>query len=129
MIKTIVNRFSSKVALPDLPYDYHELSPVISKTLLEFHYKKHHQTYINNFNIAMDKLNSFLITIRHSGSQPDWPAHENSFLQCGWTYQSLYLLEKSFTSKQKWRPNTFFRTFIWLSNKVFWIFWKMHWFA
>ncbi len=36
--------------LPELPYDLDALSPHISKETLEFHYGKHHQTYITNLN-------------------------------------------------------------------------------
>ncbi len=41
--------------LPDLPYDFADLEPVISAEIMELHYKKHHQTYINNFNVALEK--------------------------------------------------------------------------
>ena len=36
--------------LPDLPYDFSGLEPHISARTLEFHYGKHHQTYVNNLN-------------------------------------------------------------------------------
>jgi superoxide dismutase, Fe-Mn family len=36
--------------LPDLPYAMDALQPHISKETLEFHYGKHHQTYITNLN-------------------------------------------------------------------------------
>lgn len=36
--------------LPKLPYDLHELEPVINKQTMEFHYGKHHQAYVNNLN-------------------------------------------------------------------------------
>ncbi len=36
--------------LPDLPYDFNALEPHISARTLEFHYGKHHQTYVNNLN-------------------------------------------------------------------------------
>lgn len=36
--------------LPKLPYELDALEPVISKRTLEFHYGKHHQTYVNNLN-------------------------------------------------------------------------------
>ncbi len=36
--------------LPDLPYDLSALEPHISARTLEFHYGKHHQTYVNNLN-------------------------------------------------------------------------------
>ena len=37
-------------ALPVLPYALDALAPYISKETLEFHYGKHHQTYITNLN-------------------------------------------------------------------------------
>jgi Fe-Mn family superoxide dismutase len=36
--------------LPDLPYAYDALEPVISKKTLEFHHDKHHAAYVNNLN-------------------------------------------------------------------------------
>jgi Fe-Mn family superoxide dismutase len=36
--------------LPDLPYALDALAPHISKETLEFHYGKHHQTYVTNLN-------------------------------------------------------------------------------
>lgn len=36
--------------LPTLPYAIDALAPHISKETLEFHYGKHHQTYVNNLN-------------------------------------------------------------------------------
>jgi len=36
--------------LPQLPYSLDALAPHISKETLEFHYGKHHQTYVTNLN-------------------------------------------------------------------------------
>jgi len=36
--------------LPELPYAMDALAPTISKETLEFHYGKHHQTYVTNLN-------------------------------------------------------------------------------
>jgi len=36
--------------LPELPYALEALEPHISKETLEFHYGKHHQTYVTNLN-------------------------------------------------------------------------------
>ncbi len=36
--------------LPALPYEMDALAPHISKETLEFHYGKHHQTYVTNLN-------------------------------------------------------------------------------
>jgi len=39
-----------KFELPKLPYEMNALEPFISKRTLEFHYGKHHQTYVSNLN-------------------------------------------------------------------------------
>lgn len=36
--------------LPALPYGKNQLAPHISEETLEYHYGKHHQTYVNNLN-------------------------------------------------------------------------------
>ncbi|CAM0116870.1 superoxide dismutase [Rhabdochlamydiaceae symbiont of Dictyostelium giganteum] len=41
--------------MPDLSYDFGALEPVISGKIMEIHYTKHHQTYVNNLNIAVEK--------------------------------------------------------------------------
>lgn len=46
----------SKHSLPDLPYDYNALEPVISAEIMTLHHSKHHQTYVNNYNLAEDKI-------------------------------------------------------------------------
>lgn len=40
--------------LPDLPYDYNALEPVISAEIMELHYTKHHATYVKNLNAALE---------------------------------------------------------------------------
>ncbi len=41
--------------LPEMPYDFSALEPVISGQIMEIHYTKHHQTYVNNLNAALEK--------------------------------------------------------------------------
>ena len=36
--------------LPALPYEKNALEPVISQETIEYHYGKHHQTYVTNLN-------------------------------------------------------------------------------
>ena len=43
-------------SLPDLPYDYNSLEPVISAEIMQIHHSKHHATYVNNLNIVEEKL-------------------------------------------------------------------------
>lgn len=42
--------------LPDLKYDLSELNPVLSTESMELHYTKHHNAYINNYNLAMENF-------------------------------------------------------------------------
>jgi Fe-Mn family superoxide dismutase len=41
--------------LPALPYNYDALSKYISKDIMELHHDKHHQTYVDNLNKAIDQ--------------------------------------------------------------------------
>lgn len=41
--------------LPDLDYDYGALEPVISGEIMELHHSKHHNTYVTNYNNAMEQ--------------------------------------------------------------------------
>ena len=38
--------------LPDLPYDFGELEPIISAEIMQIHHQKHHAAYVANLNIA-----------------------------------------------------------------------------
>lgn len=49
-------RCCQKHTLPDLPYDYNALEPVICAEIMQLHHSKHHQTYVNNLNVAEEKL-------------------------------------------------------------------------
>ncbi|KAK2733183.1 hypothetical protein FQN57_002275 [Myotisia sp. PD_48] len=55
---TTARFFSGKVTLPDLPYDYGALEPSISGKIMQLHHDKHHRTYVNSYNDAVEKLAS-----------------------------------------------------------------------
>lgn len=42
--------------LPDLPYAYNALEPVISAQIMELHHSKHHQAYVTNLNNALTEF-------------------------------------------------------------------------
>ncbi len=42
--------------LPELPYDYAALEPHISAKIMELHHDKHHATYVDGANAALEKL-------------------------------------------------------------------------
>ncbi|SHG77690.1 superoxide dismutase, Fe-Mn family [Thermosyntropha lipolytica DSM 11003] len=59
--------------LPPLPYAADALEPVISRETIEYHYGKHHQTYVNNLNnlikdTPMENLTLEEIVLRSSGT-------------------------------------------------------------
>ena len=41
--------------LPELPYGFDALEPHIDTTTMQIHHGKHHQTYVNNLNAAIEK--------------------------------------------------------------------------
>lgn len=41
--------------LPDLSYDFSALEPVISGEIMQLHYSKHHNAYVTNLNVALEK--------------------------------------------------------------------------
>ncbi|KAJ2795524.1 Superoxide dismutase [Mn], mitochondrial, partial [Coemansia furcata] len=45
-----------KHTVPDLPYDYNELEPVISAKIMQLHHDKHHAAYVAGLNAAEEKL-------------------------------------------------------------------------
>ena len=42
--------------LPDLPYDYDALEPHISGEIMQLHHDKHHKTYVDGANAALEAL-------------------------------------------------------------------------
>ncbi|KAI1294921.1 Superoxide dismutase [Mn] 1, mitochondrial [Halotydeus destructor] len=57
-VSAVANRF--KHTLPDLPYDFNALEPIISAEIMQLHHGKHHATYVNNLNVAEEKLHEAL---------------------------------------------------------------------
>lgn len=47
-----------KHLLPDLPYDYNAMEPIISSTTMTLHHSKHHNTYVTNLNVGLEKLDA-----------------------------------------------------------------------
>ncbi|VDN58104.1 unnamed protein product [Dracunculus medinensis] len=61
----LIGKFSTfmirnKHTLPDLSYDYGELEPVLSAEIMKIHHQKHHAAYVNNLNIAEEKVQESL---------------------------------------------------------------------
>lgn len=48
-----------RIELPDLPYAYDALEPVVSKKIMQLHHTRHHLAYVTGANAAMDRLEKF----------------------------------------------------------------------
>ncbi|MCF2435690.1 hypothetical protein LV779_18900 [Streptomyces thinghirensis] len=46
----------SVYTLPELPYDYSALAPVISPEIIELHHDKHHAAYVKGANDTLEQL-------------------------------------------------------------------------
>lgn len=53
-------------SLPDLPYAYDALEPAISEEIMRLHHQKHHQTYVTQYNKALNSLRSAMADGDHS---------------------------------------------------------------
>ncbi|KAK3024393.1 hypothetical protein RJ639_043297 [Escallonia herrerae] len=49
------------LSLPDLPYGYGALEPVISEEIMHLHHLKHHLTYVTNYNKALELLDVAMV--------------------------------------------------------------------
>lgn len=47
---------SIRYSLPDLPYSYSALEPIISAEIMRLHHDKHHLAYVNGANAAIEAL-------------------------------------------------------------------------
>ena len=45
-----------KIQLPELPYSYGALAPVVSEQIMELHHGKHHHAYVTNYNKLYESL-------------------------------------------------------------------------
>lgn len=48
--------FQKQASLPNLPYDYNALAPIVSGQIMELHHQKHHAAYVKNYNAAVEQL-------------------------------------------------------------------------
>ncbi|CAI4234365.1 ASG_G0052760.mRNA.1.CDS.1 [Saccharomyces cerevisiae] len=74
-ISSVVKKDSSstlrekrKVSLPKLDWELNALEPYISAQINELHYAKHHQTYVNGFNAAVDQLENLTFQLASNPS-------------------------------------------------------------
>ncbi len=64
--------------LPTLPYAANALEPAISQQTIEFHYGKHHQTYVNNLNTLVKGTPFENASLEEIIRQADGPIFNNA---------------------------------------------------
>jgi superoxide dismutase len=57
-------------SLPELPYAYNSLGPLISEMQLRLHHDKHHAAYVNGANAILERLDK----ARQTGAEIDMKA-------------------------------------------------------
>jgi len=77
--------------LPALPYAMDALAPHLSKETLEFHYGKHHQTYVTNLNNLIKGTEYENLSLEDIIKQAP-PGGD--FQQCRSSMESYFLLER-----------------------------------
>ena len=53
---------AQRVSLKHLPYEIGVLEPIMSGQTIDFHYGKHHRTYVNNLNNLLEQQAEFMAT-------------------------------------------------------------------
>lgn len=58
LLQALIFNFNimKKYKLPELPYNYSDLEPAISKRIMTLHHNKHHAGYVKKANLAYEKL-------------------------------------------------------------------------
>ena len=52
---------TKKAELPELPYGYDAMEPIIGKETMKLHHSGHHQTYVTNLNLNIEKLQAIQV--------------------------------------------------------------------
>lgn len=82
-----------RIELPNLPYAYDALEPVISKKIMELHHTRHHLAYVTGVNAAMDRLEKARVgeglDIDYKATMRDLSFHMNGHKLHGIFWQNL----------------------------------------
>ena len=83
---------------PSLPYETNALEPYISTTTMEFHYNKHHRTYLDNLNKLIKGTDfenlSLEVIIKETASKPEHAGIFNNASQV-WNHSFFWNSMKS----------------------------------
>jgi len=93
---------SKMYQLPELPYQYDEFAPILSKEQLQIHHEKHHQAYVNGANALLEKMDKS----RETNEKLDMKAllKDLSFQIGGHLMHSLFWRNITPPSKAKTEP-------------------------
>ena len=103
-----------KFELPELPYELNALEPHISKETLEYHYLKHHNTYVNNLNNLIIKTKYENMSLEEIILNSEWWIFNNAAQVWNHTFYFNCLSRKG-----SWEPKWILANNI---EKDFWSF-------
>lgn len=78
MILLILNFIAMIHLLPQLPYSVESLEPNLSSETLEYHYGKHHKTYVNNLNQLIVGTPFEKMTLEQIVEESEGPIYNNA---------------------------------------------------
>lgn len=117
--------------LPKLPYELNALEPYISKETLEYHYWKHHKTYVDNLNNLIPWTEYESLSLEDIVKKaPAWPIFNNAAQIWNHTFYFFWLTPNAKPASWKilelinrdfWSFETFKETF---TKQAIWNFWS-----
>jgi superoxide dismutase, Fe-Mn family len=82
-----------KFELPKLPYELDALEPFISQKTMEFHYGKHHQTYVTNLNNLISETKFENATLETMIKEAEGPIFNNAAQVWNHTFYFMSLVK------------------------------------
>lgn len=98
--------------LPNLPFEMNALEPYISKETLEYHYNKHHQSYVDNLNKLISWTEFENMDLEEIIKKSNWVIFNNAAQVWNHTFYWNCLWKKS-NSEPSWKLKELIKINFW----------------